>query len=469
MSAIADQSARELLHAYKDKSLSPVEVAEDVLRRIEAQNPAVNAFCVVHPNETLSMARASEARWRRGEPAGPVDGFPVSVKDMLWQKGFANRRGSLTSSAERAKEDAPSVARLREAGAVFVGRTALSEFAWKGVTDSPLTGTTRNPWDTAKTPGGSSGGAATAGALNLGVMHLGTDAGGSIRIPASFTGLFGLKPSFGRVATYPASAFVVLSHVGPMTRTVYDAALMLDVIARPDRRDLMAHNSTPPDYTGPLERGVRGLRIGWSVDLGYVEHIDPEVREICSQAVRTFEALGAVVEEATPAFANPREAILKLWRAGAAAALSTISPDHHSQLDPTFVACAEAGKSLTAVDFLGAFNARSDLARRMHEFHDRYDLLVTPTLPIVAFDAGLNVPPGQPTDEWLDWAPYSYPFNLTQQPAASVPCGMTSKGLPVGLQIVAPLHRDTLVLQAARAFESAQPFETISAPRASAA
>lgn len=465
MTTIESLSAQALLRQFEARALSPVEVAEDILRRIERDNPAINAFCGLYPEETLAMARASEARWLRGEPVGPLEGVPATIKGMLWQKGFPNRRGSLISPLDAATEDSPSVARLREAGAVFVGRTTLSEFAWKGTTDSPLTGITRNPWDTRKTPGGSSGGAAAAGALNLGVMHLGTDAGGSVRIPASFSGLFGLKPSFGRVPTYPASAFVVLSHVGPLTRTVHDAALMMSVIAQPDRRDLMAHNSPVPDYLTDLGKGVRGMRIAWSVDLGYVDRLDPEIRVICESAVRRFEELGAIVEQATPDIADPREVILTLWRAGAAAALRTIPRRQHQLLDPAFVACAEAGMGLSAMDFLDAFNARSALSRSMNEFYDRYDVLVTPTLPVPAFDAGCDVPAGQATNEWLDWAPYSYPFNLTQQPAATVPCGLTSAGLPVGLQIVAPLRQDALVLRVARAFEHAQPFEFLSAPR----
>lgn len=455
---IQDLSACELLQHYRTGTLSPLDVAKDVLLRIERDNPAVNAFCLLHADETLTQAEASERRWRTNAPLGPIDGVPVTVKDMLWQKGLPNRRGSLTSSGEVALEDSPAVARLRESGAVFIGRTTLPEFAWKATTDSPLTGLTRNPWDTERTPGGSSGGAAAAGALNLGVMHLGTDAGGSVRIPASFTGLFGLKPSFGRVPTYPASAFVVLSHVGPLTRTVGDAALMLSVIAQADRRDLMAHNSPVPDYLGVLDQGVRGLRIAWSADLGYVSSLDPEVRRLCETAARQFEQMGATVEEATPGFSNPREEILTLWRAGAAAALRTIPRAQHALLDPQFLACAQAGMGLTAMDFLEAFNARSALARRMEEFHDDYDVLLTPTLPIAAFDAQCSVPPGQASGEWLDWAPYSYPFNLTQQPAASVPCGLTSSGLPVGLQIVAPLRKDALVLRVANAFEQAQPF-----------
>ena len=464
MTEIQHLSAAELLEQYQAKKLSPVEVAQDVLKRIERDNKVVNAFCMTYPDETLSMAKASEARWMRGEPSGALDGVPITIKDMLWQRGQPNRRGSLTTSDSAASDDSPAVARLRESGAVFVGRTTLSEFAWKGTTDSPLTGITRNPWDTRKTPGGSSGGAGAAGALNLGVLHIGTDAGGSIRIPASFSGIFGLKPSFGRVPTYPASAFALLSHVGPMTRTVRDAALMLNVMAQPDRRDLMAINSKPPDYLAGLDMGVKGLRIGWSVDLGYVDCLHAEVREIFLKSVDQFKSMGALVEEVSPGFKNPREAILTLWRAGCAAAFKGLRPDQHALVDPGFLRSAEHGLRLTATDYLAALDSRSMLLQQMHEFHDRYDVLLTPTVPFAAFATGQNKPDEQTSEEWLDWASYVYPFNLTQQPAASIPCGTTTAGLPVGMQIVGPSRDDAMVLRVARAFERVQPFTPIDLP-----
>ncbi len=466
MTRISELTATDLLRHYRNKTLSPVEVAKDVLARIEDQNPTVNAFCQMDEGETLELARASEARWLKREPVGLVDGVPVTVKDIVMQKGHSNRRGSLTVDPVPMEEDAPSVARLREAGAVFVGRTTTPEFAWKGITDSPLTGITRNPWDTSKTPGGSSGGAAAAGALNLGVMHIGTDAAGSVRIPCSLSGIYGLKPTFGRVPTYPASAFVVLSHVGPQTRTVDDAALMMSVIAQPDHRDMMAQNMPAPDYRVGLERGVRGLRIAWSPRLGFVRGLDPEVEELCARAVRVFEDLGAVIEEVDPGFSDPRDVILTIWRAGAAAVLRTIPDSQYDSMDPGFVDCARAGEGLTATDFLAAFNARAALSRQMADFHERYDLLLTPTLPLVAFDAGRNTPENAaPGSEWVDWTPYTYPFNLTLQPAATVPCGLTSTGLPVGLQIAGPVRMDELVLQASKAFESACPFARIEKPR----
>jgi aspartyl-tRNA(Asn)/glutamyl-tRNA(Gln) amidotransferase subunit A len=298
------------------------------------------------------------------------------------------------------------------------------------------------------------------------MMHIGTDAAGSIRIPCSFSGIYGLKPTFGRVPTYPASAFVVLSHVGPQTRTVDDAALMMSVIAQPDYRDMMAQNVPAPDYRVGLERGVRGLRIAWSPRLGFVRGLNSEVEELCARAVRVFEELGAIVEEVDPGFSDPRDVILTIWRAGAAAVLRTIPESQHSSMDPGFVGCARVGAELTAADFLSAFNARAALSRQMAEFHEHYDLLLTPTLPLVAFGAGRNTPENAaPGSEWVDWTPYTYPFNLTLQPAATVPCGLTNAGLPVGLQIVGPVRMDDLVLQASKAFESACPFARVEKPR----
>jgi aspartyl-tRNA(Asn)/glutamyl-tRNA(Gln) amidotransferase subunit A len=467
MTTIGELTATELLRHFRKRTLSPAEVARDVLSRIAAQNPKVNAFCRLYEDETLAAASASEARWLANEPVGLLDGLPVTVKDMMLQKGHPNRRGSHTSSPLPVNEDSPVVARMREAGAVFVGRTTAPEFAWKGLSDSPLTGITRNPWDMRKTAGGSSSGAAVAGALNLGVLHLGSDGAGSIRIPCSFCGIYGIKPSFGRVPTYPASAFAVVSHIGPQARTVDDAALALSVMSAPDHRDMTAFNTPAPDFRIGLERGVKGLKIAFSSRLGYVENLEPEVEALCRKAAAAFEELGAKVEEVDPGFADPRDILMTIWKAGAAGVLRNIDPLAFPTMDQAFLRYAQDGTKLTAVDFINAVNARSALSIVMAGFHRRYDLLLTPTLSIPAFEAGRDVPEGSAPDaEWIDWTPYSYPFNLTLQPAATVPCGLTGAGLPVGLQIVGPVNRDDLVLAASKAFESARPFARVSEPRA---
>src|SRR6478672_2793064 len=312
MPDIKSLTAAELLRLYGRKELSPVEVTRDQLDRIGTFQPTINAFIILDRDGALKAAQASEVRWRKGEPIGLIDGLGATVKDNVWLKVFPSRRGSLTSSDAPMKEDAPAVARLREAGAVILGKTTLPEFGWIGACHSPLTGITRNPWKLDRTPGGSSGGAACAALLNLGHLHIGTDGAGSIRIPSAFTGVFGIKPSFGRVAAYPASPFSILAHVGPLTRSVADAALMLSVIGGPDERDMTAWNTPTPDYRVGLDDGVRGLRIAWSPRLGYFKKLNPEVEAATAKAAQAFTELGATVEEADPGFNDPFEMIMTL-------------------------------------------------------------------------------------------------------------------------------------------------------------
>ena len=315
MPDIKSLTAAELLRLYRKRELSPVEVTRDQLDRIEKFEPALNAFIIIDRDGALKAAKESEARWQKGEPIGLVDGIGATVKDNVWLKGFPSRRGSLTTPDTPMKEDAPAVARLREAGAVILGKTTLPEFGWIGACHSPLTGITRNPWKLDRTPGGSSGGAACAALLNLGHLHIGTDGAGSIRIPSAFTGVFGIKPSFGRVAAYPASPFSILAHTGPLTRSVADAALMLSVIGGPDERDMTAWNTPAPDYRVGLDDGVRGLRIAWSPRLGYVKKVHPDVEAATQKAAQAFADLGAIVEEADPGFPDPYEMIMTLWGA----------------------------------------------------------------------------------------------------------------------------------------------------------
>src|SRR3954447_16102352 len=289
-------TATELLDGYRKHELSPVEVTRAVLERIERLNPVLNAFNLVS-ERAMDDAKASEARWMSGQPKGLLDGVPASIKDIILTKGWPTLRGSKTVDPKGPwNDDAPASARLREHGAVILGKTTTPEFGWKGVTDSPLTGITRNPWNPAKTPGGSSGGAAAALASGMGALAVGTDGGGSIRIPCSFTGLFGIKPSFGRVPAWPLSPFGTVAHVGPMTRSVADAALMLNVIALPGARDWHALPYSPRDWRAGLDHGIEGLRIAFSADLGYAK-VDGEVASVVARAVRLFEDLGAKVEQ----------------------------------------------------------------------------------------------------------------------------------------------------------------------------
>ncbi|ACA17565.1 Amidase [Methylobacterium sp. 4-46] len=466
MTEIRHLDGAALAARYSDGALSPREVVADSLARIAAHEPAINAFVLVDAEAALARAAESEARWRAGTPRGPLDGIPVTIKDNIAWAGHPMRRGSPTTSPEPLAASAPATERLLEAGAIPLGKTTMPEFGWKGLGDSTLTGPTRNPWDLSRTTGGSSAGAAAAAALDLGLAHLGTDGAGSIRIPAAFCGVFGLKPSYGRVPAYPPSPFGPVAHLGPLARRVSDAALMLRAIARPDARDMLAWLSEPPDYAAGLAAGVRGLRIAWSPRLGYAARVDPEVEALTARAASAFAELGATVEEADPGFADPVETLNGIWLVGAWSVLRTIPEAQRGAVEPALRAAAERGSRISAPDFLAALNARAAIFTAMARFHARYDLLLTPAVAVPALPVGRLTPAdGSEGDDWLAWTPFSYPFNLTGQPAASVPCGLSAAGLPVGLQIVGPMGEDARVLAAARAFEAARPWPAIEAPR----
>lgn len=454
MSNPADLSATALLALYARRDLSPVETLDAILQRIAERDPACNAFRFVDADGAREQARASERRWQRGEPCGLLDGVPVSFKDLLHVRGWPTRLGSLATSDTPQPDDCPAAARLREHGAVLLGKTNTSEFGTKGITESALAGITRNPWNTAHTPGGSSGGAAAATALGLGPLHVATDGGGSIRAPSAACGAFGFKPGSGRVPCYPPAHSGTLFHVGPMARTVTDAALLLTVISGPDSRDWHALPYEDRDWRTGLDDGIAGLRVAYSRTLGYLP-VDPEISALCDAAVRRLMALDTIVEEVDPGFGNPAPTFRVLWDAGVARLLRDIDPERVALMDPALPDAAARGRDVDAVAYLDATERRRELGVAMRRFHERYDLLVTPTLA--------SAPPrvGEP---WS--APHCLPFNLTGQPAASVPCGVTRAGLPVGLQIVGASHADALVLRAARAFETTCPWP-LWAPRPS--
>jgi aspartyl-tRNA(Asn)/glutamyl-tRNA(Gln) amidotransferase subunit A len=451
--------ATALLDGFRSRALSPVEALEASLAAIERHGPAVNAFRLVDAERARTEAAASEARWARGEPQGVLDGVPVAIKDVLLTSGWPTLRGSRAVDPDAAWDaDAPAVAALRRHGAVLPGKTTTPEFGWKGVTDSPLDGVTRNPWDTSRTAGGSSGGSAAALGTGMVPLALGTDGGGSIRIPSGFCGLPGLKPTFGRVPAWPASPFGMLAHTGPMTRTVRDLELLLGVLAEPDLRD---PNRLETPFAADPQEGVRGLRIAFSPDLGYAT-VDPEVAAAVARAAERLAALGAHVERVDPGFPDPDETFRTLWFAGAARIVADLGdPPPEALLDPGLARTARVGAEVTGLRYVQALQERNALCVRMSELHGAWDLLVTPTLPIPAFEAGADVPAGWPGSDWHTWTPFTFPFNLTQQPAGTVPCGFTSGGLPVGLQIVGPRYADPLVLRAMRAYEAAHPEPTV--------
>ncbi|MGW0755767.1 amidase [Streptomyces sp. NPDC002814] len=455
MSELTELTAVQLVNGFRKGEFSPVEATRAALERAEQLQPVVNAFVRLDPEDALARAAESERRWRRGEPAGLVDGVPVTVKDILLMRGGPTLKGSKAIDPNgRWDEDAPSVARLREHGAVFLGKTTTPEFGWKGVTDSPLSGVTRNPHDTSRTAGGSSGGSAAAVALGAGPLSLGTDGGGSVRIPAAFCGIFALKPTYGRVPLYPASAFGTLAHVGPMTRDAADAALLMDVIGGPDARDWSALAPTT-SFVQALAGGVRGLRVAYSPALGGQVAVRPAVAAAVRRAVERLAGLGAYVEETDPDFTDPVDAFHTLWFSGAARVTQHFGPHQRELLDPGLREICTLGARYSALDYLAAVDVRMELGRRMGQFHESYDLLVTPTLPITAFEADAEVPKGSGHRRWTGWTPFTYPFNMTQQPAATVPVGTDAEGLPIGMQIVGARHRDDLVLRAAHALYEA--------------
>jgi aspartyl-tRNA(Asn)/glutamyl-tRNA(Gln) amidotransferase subunit A len=455
-------SALDLVEHYRSGQLTPTEVLDASLEQIAARDPDLNAFCLLDAESARAEARASERRWRDGAPAGALDGVPVAIKDVFLTVGWPTVRGSRAiDPAGPWEDDAPVVAALRRHGAVFPGKTTTPEFGWKAVTDSPLTGVTSNPWDPEKTPGGSSGGSAAALAAAMVPLALGTDGGGSIRIPCSFCGLPGIKGTFGRVPAWPASPFGILSHAGPMARTVSDLAVLFDVLAEPDPRDWTALEPSADRFAAAAERSVSGLRIAFSPDLGYAT-VDPEVAGLVAAAAAAFERLGAHVEQIDPGFEDPRWCYDVLWSTGAAKLVASLGdPPPDDLLDPGVLEIVLDARGRSALEYVEALRVRDAVGLRMSLFHQDWDLLLTPTVAIPAFEAGRNVPECSTDPHWPSWTPFTYPFNITQQPAGSVPCGFTASGLPVGLQIVGPRYADALVIAAMAAYESAEPQPTI--------
>ena len=452
---VAFLSATELVRRYRDRSLSPVAVIDETLRRLEAFEGAVNAFVLYDPETARRMARESEARWARGEPLGLVDGVPVALKDTLLTRGWPRLVGSRTIDPNQNwHEDSPAVARLRAEGAVFFGKTTTPEFGWKPVTDSPLSGVTRNPWNLARTPGGSSGGSAVAVLSGICPLAVGTDAGGSIRIPAAFSGVFGLKATFGKVALYPSSAFGDVSHVGPMSRTVEDSALMLDAMKGQDSRDWFSLPDDGIAYRDRVREGsLKGKRVALSPTLGYHEPTQA-VRAAVEQAGKMFAELGANVEPADPFSQSPWPVFETLARAGMWALLRAIPPEKVALMDPGLVALCRSGEAVTQAELVDAIGRRVALGAQLCRFFERYDLVLSPTMPILAPYAeprGDGVPDSVNFGDWLS---YTWAFNLTKNPSASIPCGFAD-GLPIGLMVTGALYDDLGVLQACRAYEAA--------------
>ncbi len=452
-------SASDLRKEYSRRGLSPVEVTRAVLNRIGSLNPKLNAFVTVTPERAMADALCAEDAYAAGGDVPILAGIPYSLKDLTPTKGIRTTKGSRLWRDWVPDFDTPIVERLTRAGGVLLGKTNTPELGWKGESTNPLVGSTLNPWNLERTPGGSSGGASAAVAAGLGPLAQGTDGAGSIRIPASFTGIFGFKASFGLVPYYPPSAVEALAHVGPMTRTVRDAAMMLNAMAGPDWRDRNSIDRRDRDYVFACEGGVRGMRVAWSPNLGFAS-IDPEVLAIVERAVGAFRHLGAEVVEIDPGLEDPWEPLSVIWATGMAAGHRDDYAEVRSDIDPGRAKVVEEGFLYSGVDLTAANNYKALFAEKVLGLVERFDFMVTPTVPITAFPAGQDQPgtvAGKATS-YLSWTPYTYVFNLTGQPAATVPCGFASNGLPVGLQIVGRWRDDATVLRASAAFESARPW-----------
>jgi len=460
-SEITYMPAVDIAAAIREKRLSPVEVVDAILTRIDKLNPKLNAYCTLLAEDARKQAKEAENLVMKGVNLGALHGIPVSVKDLVFTKGVRTTFGSHIYEDFIPDADDVVVERLKAAGAIVMGKTNTPEFGFMGVTDNLLFGLTRNPWNLERHAGGSSGGAAAAVVAGMGPLAVGTDGGGSIRIPSSFCGAFGMKPSYGRVPRGPGfPEWQTLSHTGPITRTVADAALMLEVIAGRDDRDVNSLPEMKLEYLPFLEGDLKGLRVGWTPDLGSAL-VDPQVLAITTTALGVFESLGAEVEDAGLELENQGRTFSIIWAVTVASKLADKLEKWREEMNPQLVQMVERGMNVRVIDYANAAIARKEFWSKIQPLFEKYDVLLTPSTAVPAFDvstyqvteiAGVK---GSPA---LEWTPFTYPFNFTGQPAASVPCGWTEDGLPVGLQIVGGRFADATVLRVAAAFERAAPW-----------
>ena len=451
------RSAVELRDLIVAKEISPVELLDWCLARMEEVEPKLNAFVTVTEDVARAAARKAEKATLDGDPPGLLHGVPISIKDLIAMDGIRCTFGSRLAADNVAAVDAPAVERVRREGGVIIGKTTTSEFGCKAVGDSPLTGITRNPWDLSKTPGGSSAGAAASVAGGVTPFALGTDGGGSVRIPGSLTGLFAVKAQFARVPVFPEAATPTLAHVGPMARTVRDAALLLSAVAGFDRRDPFAVAEPVPDFLAACDRPVKGMRIAWSPTLGYADPAS-EVVGLCEQAVRALEELGCEVELVDDVMDDPIDMWMSEFYAGVGTRLKTMFAGQEERLDPAVAEMLSGALDRTLEEYWIRVFDRYRFREQVRQFMEKYDLLVSPVLPVPGVDAGVDVPPRMPDANVISWVRYTYPFNLTGQPAASVPAGFTAEGLPVGLQLVARTYREVDIFRVAAALEAARPW-----------
>jgi Asp-tRNA(Asn)/Glu-tRNA(Gln) amidotransferase A subunit family amidase len=461
LTTLAYMPATTLVEAIRTRRVSPIEVLDDVLARAERLQPTVHAFVTLDSDRARERARAAEAAVMRGDALGPLHGLPVSVKDLEPTAGLRTTYGSKFFEDYVPDFDGAVAGRLRAAGAILFGKTNTPHFGHKDMCDNLLGPPTRNPWNLERTSGASSGGAAAAVACGIGALAHGTDGAGSVRIPAALCGVFGFKPSLGLVPYWPNPDFwAARSHTGPLARSVRDAALMLNAIVGPDSRDPISLDVPPRDWLAACaERDLKGLRVAWSEDFGYAA-VDPEVRRVTAAAAARFAELGCVVEQVTPGWEDPSHWAALLWDFTFAARNDERASQRPEWIEPSMLDMIEHGRQATALELGRATLARTTFYEQARALMDGYDLLLTPQMPCVAWsvDRWPSEIDGRPTPGMFDHLPFTYPFNLTGWPAASVPCGFNSEGLPIALQIVAGWHQDALCLQASAAFEALQPW-----------
>ena len=446
-------SASELLAAYRSKALSPVEVTRDLLRRIERWEPQLHACYALDADAALTQAEASQARWLKGAPQGPLDGVPAMIKENIATRGVPIPLGTAATELVPAERDAPPAARLREAGAVILGKTTMPDYGMLSSGLSSFHALTRNPWDLSKNPGGSSSGAAAGAAAGYAPLHIGTDIGGSLRLPAGWCGIFTLKPSLGRVPIHPPYAGRA---AGPMTRSVDDAALMMGVLSLPDARDSMSLPYQAIDWHR-LERGVDGLRIGLLMDAGWGLAVEPEVRAAVEAAARTFEAAGAVVEPLKPFMTRAMaDGMDRFWRTRSWIDISALGEARRAKVLPFIVEWARGGAGLTGEQVFTGYSQMAAMREAAVAACAPFDFVLSPTSPIPAFAADLPCPTNDPARPFEHIA-FTLPYNMSEQPAASINCGHTRGGLPIGLQIIGHRFDDLGVLQVARAWERMRP------------
>ena len=461
-SELAFMSAVELAQSIRDKKVSSLEATENFFQRIDQLDSQLHSYLTLCQDQALADARAADAAVQQGAELGPLHGVPISIKDLETTKGVVTTMGSAIFKDRMPDMDSVVVERVKAAGAIILGKTNTPEFGQSGTTENKLGEPCRNPWNTERTPGGSSGGAAAALAAGLCTLSMGTDGGGSVRIPASFTGLFGIKPTQGRVPRFGGYGRPSANHFsqsGPITRTVADSALLLQVIAGPDTRDITSIREPAPDFSANLGAGVNGMRLAWSSDLGYAA-VDAEVVDITKQAAMKFIGLGANMDDAKLKLEDPFETFWNVFSTAAYTSYGHLLEEHRDDLSDIGLMSIEHGQQTTGADMSRAIYEVDRLGRRMEEFFDNFDLLLTPTMAVPAFpiDQRPGVIGGKTVDPFWGFLPFTYPINISGQTAASIPCGYSSEGMPIGLHIIGPKGTEAKVLQACAAFEATNPW-----------